>query len=116
LSGRAVLDTSVYVGHRARGLYSQELEAVRHEFVIRHSAVVLSELRRGAQTAAAGRMVAELRRKAHEVWAPSETDWWEAGRLIRTLGDARDWERSKRHAFQNDTLIALSARRHGATA
>ena len=42
-------------------------------------------------------------------------DWWEAGHLIRKIGDARGWERSKRRDFQNDALIALTARRHGAT-
>lgn len=44
-----------------------------------------------------------------------ETDWWEAGRLIRTIGDAEGWDVNKRRAFQNDVLIALTARRHGAT-
>jgi len=35
--------------------------------------------------------------------------------LIRKIGDAQQWERSKRRDFQNDALIALTARRHGAT-
>ena len=33
---------------------------------------------------------------------PQSSDWWEAGKLIRELGDARDWDRSKRRDFQND--------------
>jgi len=41
--------------------------------------------------------------------------WWEAGRLIRTIGHARRWDRRKWQEFQNDALIALTARRHGAT-
>jgi len=32
-----------------------------------------------------------------------------------TVGGAHDWDRSKRRAFQNDALIALTARGHGAT-
>jgi predicted nucleic acid-binding protein len=44
-----------------------------------------------------------------------QNGWWEAGRLIRTIGDTQDWDRSKRRDFQNDVLIALTARRHGAT-
>lgn len=44
-----------------------------------------------------------------------ESDWWEAGRLVRQIGDARGWELAKRREFQNDALIALTARRHGAT-
>ncbi|HSB82554.1 MAG TPA: hypothetical protein VLM91_27580 [Candidatus Methylomirabilis sp.] len=34
---------------------------------------------------------------------------------IRTVGDAQSWDTNKRRDFQNDTLIALTARRHGAT-
>jgi predicted nucleic acid-binding protein len=36
------------------------------------------------------------------------------GPLDTTIGDAHDWDRSKRRDFQNDALIALTARAHGA--
>jgi predicted nucleic acid-binding protein len=52
---------------------------------------------------------------AREVWEPTPKDWWEAGRIIRTVGDAQHWDRNKRRDFQNDALIALTARGHGAT-
>jgi predicted nucleic acid-binding protein len=110
----AVIDTSVYVGHWERGLHGEALEKVRKAFVVRHSAVVLSELRRGARSREAQRTVTRLRRLAHEVWEPTASDWWDAGRIIRTVGDAHDCDRSKRRGFQNDALIALTARRHGA--
>lgn len=42
-------------------------------------------------------------------------DWWEAGALIRKIGDANNWDTGKRRDFQNAALIALTARRHGAT-
>ena len=45
----AILDTSVYIDHWERGLYQDTLEDLRRAYVIRHSAVVLSELRRGAR-------------------------------------------------------------------
>ncbi|HSF19133.1 MAG TPA: hypothetical protein VLK65_26640 [Vicinamibacteria bacterium] len=54
-------------------------------------------------------------KRATVVWTPQAPDWWEAGLLIRGLGDARGWHRRKRRDFQNDALIALTARRHGAT-
>ena len=111
----AVIDTSVYIGHWEQGLYDEELERVRRAFIVRHSAVVLSELRRGARTRAAERTVARLHALAREPWTPNPNDWWEAGRLMRTIGDAHDWDRSKRRDFQNDALIALTARGHGAT-
>jgi predicted nucleic acid-binding protein len=111
----AIIDTSIYIGHWERGLHAETLEQTRKAFVIRHSAVVLSELRRGARTREAERTVTRLRELATVIWEPAASDWWEAGRLIRTLGDAHDWDRSKRRDFQNDALIALTARAHGAT-
>ena len=111
----AVIDTSVYIGHWERGLYAETLAGVQRAFVIRHSAVVLSELRRGARTRDAVRTVASLHRLAPDVWEPTAKDWWEAGQIILTVGDAHDWDRSKRRDFQNDALIALTARAHGAT-
>jgi predicted nucleic acid-binding protein len=110
----AIIDTSVYIDHWERGLHAESLASVRSAFVVRHSAVVLSELRRGVRTRDAERTVARLHRLAPEVWEPTARDWWEAGRLIRTIGDAHDWDRSKRRDFQNDALIALTARARGA--
>ena len=111
----AIVDTSVYIGHWERRLYEDALAAVRTAFVVRHSAVVLSELRRGARTREAQRRVETLARFARIRWEPTAVDWWEAGALIRTIGDANDWDIGKRRDFQNDALIALTARRHGAT-
>lgn len=111
----AILDTNVYIGHWERGLYEETLEAVRQAYIVRQSAVVLSELRRGARTREAERLVTALFRLASVYWEPTATDWWEAGRLVRQIGDTQGWDRHKRREFQNDALIALTARRHGAT-
>lgn len=110
----AVIDSSVYIGHWERGLYEDTLTTVRKAFIVRHSAVVLSELRRGARTRPAQRLVDALAALAWP-WEPNADDWWEAGRLIRTIGDGQGWEVGKRREFQNDALIALTARRYGAT-
>jgi predicted nucleic acid-binding protein len=111
----AILDTSVYTDHWERGLYQDTLENLRRAYIIRHSAVVLSELRRGARGRDAERLVANLFELATVRWEPSVADWWEAGRLVRNIGDKQDWDIHKRRDFQNDALIALTARRHGAT-
>jgi len=111
----AILDTNVYVGHWQYDQFLDELETVRRTFIIRHSAVVLSELRRGARTHEARHLVAGIFRMASIQWAPTAEDWWKAGDLIRKIGDARGWDSGKRRDFQNDALIALTARRHGAT-
>ena len=111
----AILDTSVYIGHWERGLYEEALRKVQQAFIVRHSAVVLSELRRGARTREARRLVDTLYRLARICWEPTVQDWWEAGGLVRDIGDAHGWDRSKRRDFQNDALIGLTARRHRAT-
>ncbi len=111
----AILDTNVYIGHWERDLYTQMLEAVRRGYIVRHSAVVLSELRRGARTREADQLVIRLFQLARICWEPTTGDWWEAGRLVRKIGDQEGWDRSKRRDFQNDALIALTARHYGAT-
>jgi predicted nucleic acid-binding protein len=111
----AIVDTNVYIGHWERGLHEETLSAVRKTYIVRHSAVVLSELRRGARTGDAQKLVSALWRLASSPWEPTTDDWWEAGRLVRRIGDTENWEKTKRRDFQNDALIALTARRHGAT-
>jgi hypothetical protein len=56
----AILDTSVDIYHWERGLYQDTLENLRRAYIIRHSAVVLSELRRGARARDAELFVASL--------------------------------------------------------
>jgi predicted nucleic acid-binding protein len=109
----AVLDTNVYVDFWERGLHAQALQAIHAAFVIRHSAVVLSELRRGARTQQARRTVEGLYRLATEVWEPSADDWWQAGKLVREIGDQQTWDVHKRREFQNDALLGISVRRRG---
>lgn len=111
----AIIDSSVYIGHWERGAFGEVLDDVRRGYVIRHSAVVLSELRRGARTQGAHDLVANLFRNADIVWTPTADDWWQAGHVVRTIGDRQRWDTAKRREFQNDALIALTARRHGAT-
>lgn len=110
----AILDTSVYIDHWERGLYQDTLENLRRAYIIRHSAVVLSELRRGARGHDAEVLVSNLFELATVRWEPSVADWWAAGRLVRNIGDRQHWDIHKRRDFQNDALIALTARRYGA--
>jgi predicted nucleic acid-binding protein len=111
----AILDTDVYINHWERGVPEEQLTLLARRFIIRHSAVVLSELRRGARTEPARKLVAALFRRASIQWAPTTVDWWEAGRIIRKVGDAQTWDVRRRRDFQNDVLIGLTGRRHGAT-
>jgi predicted nucleic acid-binding protein len=111
----AILDTSVYIGHWETGRYDDLLLDVQRAFIVHHCAVVLSELRRGARNHERQRIVERLHATAHTIWEPDAENWWETGKLVRDVGDSAGWEMHKRREFQNDALIALTARRHGAT-
>jgi len=111
----AILDTSVYINHWEGALHEEVLAEVRRTFIVRQSSVVLSELRRGARTPKARHVVEALYALSRTQWAPTDADWWRTGLLIRKIGDANHWDHRKRQEFQNDTLIALTARRYGAT-
>jgi predicted nucleic acid-binding protein len=60
----AVLDTNVYIDFWERSLHAPAVQAIHTAFVVRHAAVVLSELRRGARTQQARRTVEALYRVA----------------------------------------------------
>jgi predicted nucleic acid-binding protein len=111
----AIIDTSVYVNHWEGVLDDQAFASVRTQFVVRQSSVVLSELRRGARTPEARRLVEDLRRLSKIQWTPDTADWWNAALIIQKIGDDGNWDQRERQEFQNDALIALSARRYGAT-
>jgi predicted nucleic acid-binding protein len=110
----AILDTNVYIDHWERGAHTEALGLVERSLIVRHSAVVLSELRRGAHTRQARRVIESLRRLAPIIWTPTEADWWQAGEMVARVGVRCGWDASKKRAFQNDVLIGLTARRHGA--
>jgi predicted nucleic acid-binding protein len=110
----AILDTNVYIDFWERKLHAETLATVHAAFVVRFSAVVLSELRRGARSQQARRTVENLSRHAVEIWEPTADHWWEAGKLVREIGDAQTWDMNKRREFQNDALVALTARGKGA--
>ena len=110
----AILDSGVYIEHWRGHLAEDALAKIRSGYVVRHSAVVLSELRRGARTAESRDLVDSLHALAKVCWEPSADDWWRAGELVRRIGDEKDWDVAKRREFQNDALIGLTARRYGA--
>jgi hypothetical protein len=83
----AIIDSSVYIGHWERGDHQRALDDVRRAFIVRHSAVVLSELRRGARTREAGRLVEALFRLARVQWEPTAADAG-AGRRPTSDGSA----------------------------
>ena len=111
----ALLDSSIYIGFWERGLYAPDLDEIRRKFIVRQSSVVLSELHRGAKSKRALELVKDLYGLAKQCWTPDREDWWTAGEVLRLVSLKKGWEGRKIRDLQNDVLIALTARRHGAT-
>jgi predicted nucleic acid-binding protein len=107
-----VLDTSVYIENFRTGRFQFTL--LRAPWIVRCSAVVLHELRRGARTPLELRFVEELARKVR-ILTPTERHWLESGEVLARLGARRRLDPAKLRDLAFDTLIALSARDAGAT-
>jgi predicted nucleic acid-binding protein len=111
---KLVLDTNLYVGWLNHGLH--EALVVGPGFVRYLSSVVQMELRVGAATRPARRLLDQLVR-AHTASArlavPSRSVFDEAGLVLRALRMAG--REVRRAALVNDVLIALTARQIGAT-
>ena len=108
----ALLDTSVYIENFRTGRFT--LALLRSAWIVRCSAVVLHELRRGARTGAELRFVAELARKVRII-TPTERHWLESAEILSRIRGRKGYDTNKLRELAFDVLIALSARDAGAT-
>ena len=108
----ALLDTSVYIENFRTGSFT--LDLLRSPWIIRCSAVVLHELRRGARTALELRFVADLARKV-QIITPTERHWLESAEILSRIGRKKSYGPNKLRELAFDVLITLSARDIGAT-
>lgn len=108
----ALLDTSVYIENFRTGRFA--LAILRSPWIIRCSAVVLHELRRGARTPMELRFVAELAEKVRMI-TPTERHWFESAEILSRIRRRTGCDVNKLRKLAFDVLIALSARDIGAT-
>jgi predicted nucleic acid-binding protein len=119
-SANLLFDTNIYL----RVLHS-EAYARRHQDQFARFAprtylcsVVAAELYAGAHTVQNIRIVDRLLApyvRVNRVIFPNHTDWVAMGKVTASILQTSPGYRSKLPALQNDILIALSARRIGAT-
>ena len=116
VTGKVLLDTNVFIDYLRAGLHADWVFG-RVGHIIRFlSAVVLLELRLGADTPRRKRAVDRLHKAfpSGRLIAPAPALFDHAGRLFRTLyGDGAGI--ADRLGPLNDLLIALTARQIGAT-
>ena len=118
-SGRWLLfDTSVYVSAIHGGVSSPASRRLREALSRTYlAAVVSAELRAGATTEKARRIVHDITQWAHRVGrvvTPGAGAWDRAGDILGQIYRKEPHLRSKVPALWNDLLIALSARQVGA--
>ena len=109
----AFFDTNIYIdflkGTFPKSLYSSYFE----EYIIRVCPVVYQELIRGVRTEKLRKKIETLVGRVIFLPPPTTEMWVQAGELAAVVMQSS--EERKLEKIQNDLLIALTARAHGAT-
>ena len=106
-----VFDTSVVIDHVRTAKHEARIATVSG--LLRNSAVVLSELLRGA-TRPEELAFIDILAKNHPILSPTEKNWLEAGEILSTLYREKGFSPGKLRDLHFDVLIALTARAYGA--
>lgn len=107
-----IFDTSVFIDHLRAAKHTARISAVSG--LIRNSAVVLSELLRGATKTEELAFIKNLT-KNHPILTPTEKNWIESGEILGKVYRDKGFGPEKLRDLHFDVLIALSARQFGAT-
>jgi len=108
----AILDTSVYIENFRTGRFT--LNLLWSPWIVRCSAVVLHELRRGARKVLELQFVSDLSKRVRII-TPMERHWLESAEILSRIGRKSGYGPTKLRELAFDVLIALSARDIGAT-
>jgi predicted nucleic acid-binding protein len=116
VTGKVLLDTNVFIGYLRAGLHAEWVLGRMSHTIRFLSAVVLMELRFGADTPRRKRAVDSIQRAfpAGRLIAPTPSVFEQAGRVFRVL-HRNGAGLQDRLGPLNDLLIALTARQIGAT-
>ena len=116
VGGKVILDTNVFIDYLRVGRYAEWVFGGVGEIIRFLSAVVMMELRLGANTRKRTKAVDQVLAAfpGQRLIAPAPHLFDRAGQLYQTLYGARAG-RTDRLAPLNDLLIALTAREIGAT-
>lgn len=115
---KLILDTSIYIPFINDGVAHPIIDFPQGHPIFFMSAVVMEELYAGASDAATMRLLDRLFdtfAKLNRMVAPDSLDWQKAGRVIAQLGRKYGFDDVFLSRITHDVLIALSARRIGAS-
>ncbi len=106
-----VFDSSVLVDQFRTNCYAERIDALAGS--VCYSAVVLSELWRGARSAEEKGVLESFAQRG-PVLTPREQDWLESGQILAAIRKRRGFEPAKMRDLHFDLLIALTAHAYGA--
>lgn len=111
ISSAAIFDSSILMDVFRYGRHQDRMDS----FVglIRNSAVVLTELWRGA-TSETEQAVLRSLQENHPVLVPTEKNWLESAQLLRRIRKNHGFTLQKLRDLHFDVLLALTARSAGA--
>lgn len=115
---KLILDTSIYIPFINDGVAHPIIDFSQGHPIFFMSAVVMEELYAGTSDAATIRLLDRLFdtfAKLNRMVAPDASDWQKAGRVVAQLGRKYGFEEVFLSRITHDVLIALSARRIGAS-
>jgi len=107
-----VFDTSIFIDHLRTNKFEDHFKSLKG--LIRNSAVVLSELSRGATKETEIHFIKMLA-KNHPILTPTEKNWSESGAILSKIYKKTGFLPEKLRSLHFDVLIALTARSYGAT-
>jgi predicted nucleic acid-binding protein len=111
MSDIVVFDTSVLIDQIRTNRHLDRM--LNLEAVVRNSAVVFSELWRGA-TSSADREIIRSLEQNYPSLSPTANNWLESGQLLAKIHADKGFEPHKLRDLHFDVLIALTVRIHGA--
>ena len=106
-----IFDSSILIDQLRTGCHAQRMATL--DGLVRHSAVVLAELGRGASTHAERVFLRNLERK-YPIFTPTEKNWLESGQILGKMQRDHGFDPRKLRNLHFDVLIALTARTIGA--
>ena len=113
MAGKIIIfDTSIFIDHLRTNKFSNNLQNLNG--IIRNSAIVLSELARGATKEVERGFVSALA-KNYPILTPTEKNWLESGEILSKIYKDKGFSPEKLRDLHFDVLIALTARNYGAT-
>jgi len=107
-----IFDASIFIDHLRTNKFANHFRNLNG--LIRNSAVVLSELARGATREMERSFVSTLA-KNHPILTPTEKNWLESGEILSKVYMDNGFSSEKLRDLHFDVLVALTARNHGAT-